>query len=256
MFALVAHWFNVCACCALAAICTFAYRLSTTNGDRGFCVLFGFVWAAIALMFGLMEFVIPAFGKIVWLVQGLDTATNFMILAACFALYKGPDFKYDDPHLQSLAQLAVILILLVTCSGFVSNKTDLPTWHIFANSAGQILACSSLIALGVVLGRRLPGFATPLRLICAYYALLQVPGSYVIYVQQHADVWYAAAYGLQPGTVPTLDHVDAKFIGAALGAGKLMFVLCTVIIYRTINTAMEKAASLSLFLLGAVFKFL
>jgi len=176
-----------------------------------------------------------------WVLDCMDMATDFLLLGACYALYKAEKFDPHDPTFQGIFQVGGVLLLLTGCLGFVSSVTNLPTWHVFATSARMMLACGALIALGYTVGRRFPAFAAAIYLICGYYALLQIPAYYVTFVQPHADAWYRDYYGVTSKGFPV--HHDRDFIVGALGGGKIMFVLYALVILGTLDSGREKLAS-------------
>ena len=218
----------------MAIICVVAHGRAQSAGDRTFCILFGSQWVCLALVYLALAKLVPSDFRNYWVPQCIDMVGSAVLLAGCYALYMGEAFTPLDPRFKKIFEGTTILILLTACAGFVSNRTDLPTWHVFAMSASQLLGCTSLLALGHVAGRRLPAFKMALYLLSLYYALLQVPAYYALFVQPVSDLYYVHEI--------RTSHPDAEFLKGALAGGKIVFVIYALAIDGTFNTGREKAA--------------
>ena len=214
----------------MAVVCVVAHGRSQSLGDRTFCLLFGSQWACLALVYLALGKIVPQDCRNYWLPQCIDMIGSTMLLAGSYALYMGDQFTLNDTRFRRIFEFSIILVLLTACFGFVSNRTSLPTWHVFAMSASQMLATTSILILGVVAGRRFPDFKLAIYLLCLYYALLQGPAYYAFFVQPVLDC---------PATA---GHPDADFLKGALAGGKIAVVIYVMAIGGALSAGQAKLA--------------
>jgi hypothetical protein len=165
-----------------------------------------------------------------WLPQCIDMIGSTMLLAGSYSLYMGDQFALNDARFRKIFEYSIILILLTACFGFVSNRTALPTWHVFAMSASQMLGTTSILVLGAVAGRRYPDFRLAIYSLCLYYALLQGPAYYAFFVQPILD-----------RSCP-ISHPDADFLKGALAGGKIAVVISVLAIGGSLSVGRAKLA--------------
>jgi hypothetical protein len=195
-------------------------------------VLFGSQWICLALVYLALGKIIPQDCRNYWLPQCIDMIGSTMLLAGSYALYTGDQFALNDIRFRRIFEYSIILVLLTACFGFVSNRTSLPTWHVFAMSASQMLGTTSILVLGAVAGRRFRDFRLAIYLLCLYYALLQGPAYYAFFVQPILDMSCPTAGG----------HPDADFLKGALAGGKIAALIYVLAIGGALSAGQGKLA--------------
>jgi hypothetical protein len=222
---------NICSATLMAIVCVIAHERAQSSGDRAFCILFGLQWVCLSFVYLALGKYVPRDCHNYWLPQCIDLIGSTMLLAGSYALYMGEVFTPHDERFKNVFRYSIIVILLTALFGLVSNRVDVPAWHVFAMSASQMLGCTSILVLGYVGGRRLPDFRLAIYLLCFYYALLQAPAYFAFFVQPILD----QRCPVQPR------HPEADFLEGALAGGKIVFVIYALAISGALKTGKEKS---------------
>jgi hypothetical protein len=261
---------NICLSAFMGMLCLVSFLRLTSRGDKAFAVCWGAQWLLLAVVYALFEFTGRELQpQYYWVMQCVDMIGNALLLIAAFALYKGAKFSFSK-ELDYVIVLFALLTILSALGGMVSSRTLVPSWHVFVMAPSQLLASAGFVALGIAGGARFPDFRVPIYVLCVFYALIQVPAYYTLFIEPVANIYYAeryvhAAREINPAVATQLESAvragaviserASSLLKGLLASGKAVFVVYALLILKSNGTEYVKTVSTGLTVISMLLTF-